>query len=160
MSWNSISQNQEVSFNNLKDAIDTDVFEEVSTPITGINIVIKPEVTTYARINTAWDSYANKTSLECIAKRDLVPLFDCATVLTNFQNRMTAVLSAASGSVTVTGSGLTPGDQYQVRYPATASGSVIATSSAVNSVGNFSLTFTFTYSGASGINILVEKVGI
>lgn len=160
MSWNSIADNQLVSFDNLKDGIDTGVFEQVSAPPTGNNITIKPEITTYARINTAWALYANKTSLQAIAKRDLIPLFNCATELTNFQDKATIDLGTTSGNVTITGSGLTTGDTFTIKYPATAAGTVIATTSAVDGSGNLNYTFSFTYSAGDGSNILIEKTGV
>jgi hypothetical protein len=62
-------------------------------------------------------------------------------------------LGTISGNVTITGSGLTTGDTYDIIYP--IGGSIIHTTTAVDGSGNLSDTFFWTY---DSVNTNVEIV--
>ena len=73
MSWASIASNQTISFNNLQNAVNTNVFvAKDSIPVSNEQIT-KADADTYVYIDTAFASYAAKSSNQLVVKSDLQP---------------------------------------------------------------------------------------
>jgi hypothetical protein len=70
-------------------------------------------------------------------------VFTCGTTDTSFDTTAIFDLGTTSGSVAITGSGLTTGNTYDIIYP--VGGSIIHTTVAVDGSGNLSDTFVWIY---------------
>ena len=72
-----------------------------------------------------------------------IVVVDCSLTDSSFGTSAIFNLGTISGNVTITGSGLTSGDTYNIIYP--VGGSIIHTTTAVDGVGNLDDTFFWTY---------------
>lgn len=72
MSWAGIASNQCVSLDNLKDAVATGVFTQLTTIPTGTKQITKTEASTYVSISTTYAPFAAKASNQLVVKSDLV----------------------------------------------------------------------------------------
>lgn len=77
MSWAGIASNQTVTFNNLKNAVDTGVFTAKTTIPTTQECITKTDAYNYVNINTAYGPYAAKASNQLVTKSNLQA---CATL--------------------------------------------------------------------------------
>lgn len=71
MSWNQITSNQEVTFNNLQDAVNTGVFTAKASIPASQKLITKTEANTYVYINTNYPPYLAKASNQLVVKGDL-----------------------------------------------------------------------------------------
>lgn len=71
MAWNDVASNQTVSFANLKNAVDTDIFISKTTQSTSNEQITKADANTYAYIDTSYAPYASKSSNQLVVKSDL-----------------------------------------------------------------------------------------
>lgn len=72
MSWAGIASNQCVSLNNLKDAVATGVFTQLTTIPTGTKQITKTEASTYVNCSTSYAPFAAKASNQLVVKSNLV----------------------------------------------------------------------------------------
>jgi hypothetical protein len=72
MSWDSISNNQTVTFNNLLDALATGQLVGKTAFSPSQKCITKSEADTYLYIDTSYPSYASKASNQLVLKKDLV----------------------------------------------------------------------------------------
>jgi hypothetical protein len=62
MAWDNLTSNQTISFSNLANAVNTQVFTQ-KTPIpTTSEQITKTDANTYVNINTSYTPYSNKSS--------------------------------------------------------------------------------------------------
>ena len=73
MSWAAIASNQCVSFNNLQDAVTTNVFVIKAAIPVSLEQITKTDADTYVYIDTAYGPYAAKASNQLVVKSDLQP---------------------------------------------------------------------------------------
>lgn len=73
MSWASLANNQTVSFNNLQNAVNTYVFVAKTAIPVSTEQITKADADTYVYIDTAFASYAAKSSNQLVVKSDLQP---------------------------------------------------------------------------------------
>lgn len=73
MSWASIANNQCISFNNLQDAVTTNVFVIKAAIPVSLEQITKTDADTYVYIDTAYGPYAAKASNQLVVKSDLQP---------------------------------------------------------------------------------------
>jgi hypothetical protein len=71
MSWSQITSNQEVTFNNLQDAVNTGVFTAKASIPASQKLINKTEADTYVYINTNYPPYLAKASNQLVVKGDL-----------------------------------------------------------------------------------------
>jgi hypothetical protein len=71
MSWSQITSNQEVTFNNLQDAVSTGVFTAKASIPVSQKLINKTEADTYVYINTNYPPYLAKASNQLVVKGDL-----------------------------------------------------------------------------------------
>ena len=71
MSWSQITSNQEVTFNNLQDAVNTGVFTAKASIPASQKLITKTEANTYVYINTNYLPYLAKASNQLVVKGDL-----------------------------------------------------------------------------------------
>jgi hypothetical protein len=71
MSWSQITSNQEVTFNNLQDAVSTGVFTAKASIPASQKLITKTEANTYVYINTNYPPYLAKASNQLVVKGDL-----------------------------------------------------------------------------------------
>jgi hypothetical protein len=71
MSWNSLANNQAVSFNNLQDAVNNGIFSIVTSIPSSNKEITKSEAAAYVNIDTLYSPYATKASNQLIVKSDL-----------------------------------------------------------------------------------------
>ena len=71
MSWAGIVSNQTVSFNNLQDAVNTNVFTLKNTIPASNEQITKADADFYVNINTSYAPYAAKSSNQLVVKSDL-----------------------------------------------------------------------------------------
>jgi len=71
MSWSQITSNQEVTFNNLQDAVNTGVFTAKASIPASQKLITKTEANTYVYINTNYPPYLTKASNQLVVKGDL-----------------------------------------------------------------------------------------
>lgn len=71
MSWAGIANNQTISFNNLKNAVDTSVLVAKTTIPTSDEQITKTDADTYVYINTSSPSYSAKASNQLVIKGDM-----------------------------------------------------------------------------------------
>ena len=71
MSWSQITSNQEVTFNNLQDAVNTGVFTAKASIPASQKLINKTEANTYVYINTNYPPYLAKASNQLVVKGDL-----------------------------------------------------------------------------------------
>jgi hypothetical protein len=155
MSWSGTSDNQIVSFNTLKNAVDNGYFDGKITQSTSSEMINKTDANDYVFIDTAYSLYANKSSNQLIAKRDLIPLFQCNDNVNFFVDEGIFNVGTSSGNIIISGT-VNISTEYEVRYPANGGGSVLDTQTSDGS-GNIFFAFSFTYSGGSGSNILIQR---
>ena len=72
MPWNTLANNQIVSFNNLRDAVATGQFTALANIPISDEEITKTDASTYVNCWTGYSLFANKASNQLIAKRDLV----------------------------------------------------------------------------------------
>ena len=72
MPWNTLADNQIVSFNNLQDAVNNGYFTALTTIPASNEEITKTDASTYVNCWTGYSLFANKASNQLIAKRDLV----------------------------------------------------------------------------------------
>ena len=73
MSWAGLANNQTISFNNLQNAVNTNVFvAKTSIPVSNEQIT-KADADTYVYIDTSYAPYAAKSSNQLVVKSDLIP---------------------------------------------------------------------------------------
>jgi len=72
MAWTGISNNQCVTLNNLKDAVASNIFLQLTTIPTGNKLITKSEASTYVNCATYYPPFANKSSNQLVVKSDLV----------------------------------------------------------------------------------------
>lgn len=75
MSWAGIANNQCVSFDNLKNGVDTSVFISKATQSTSLEQITKADADAKVYINTSYSPYASKSSNQLVVKSDLQPGF-------------------------------------------------------------------------------------
>lgn len=73
MSWAGISSNQTITFNNLKDAVNTGVFTLKNGIPSSQECITKTDANFFVNINTSIGSYASKSAQQLVYKADLVP---------------------------------------------------------------------------------------
>lgn len=96
MSWAGIANNQCVSLDNLKDAVATGVFTQLTTIPTGTEQITKSDAITYVSINTSSEPFASKANNQLVVKSDLVPTGATTTTTT------TSTTTAAPTTTTTT----------------------------------------------------------
>lgn len=74
MPWSSTSGNQGVTFTNLKDAVDTNVFTARVPVPTGNELVTKADAINYVNIDSTINNFSVKESNQLVVKNDLVRL--------------------------------------------------------------------------------------
>ena len=73
MSWAGLANNQTISFNNLQNAVNTNVFvAKTSIPVSNEQIT-KADADTYVYIDTSYAPYAAKSSNQLVVKSNLIP---------------------------------------------------------------------------------------
>lgn len=72
MAYSSVANNQTVSLDNLKDAVTSGIFLQLTTIPTGNKQVTKSEASTYVNCATYYAPFANKASNQLVVKSDLV----------------------------------------------------------------------------------------
>jgi hypothetical protein len=82
MSWAGIASNQCVSLNNLKDAVATGVFTQLTTIPTGTKQITKSEASTYVNCSTSYAPFAAKSSNQLVVKSNLVARISLSFSLT------------------------------------------------------------------------------
>jgi len=100
MSWAGLANNQTVSFSNLQNAINTNVFQ-AKTPIpspSSTEQITKSQANTYANITTTYAPYAAKTASQLVVKSDLKIGSNGFIQFTSLGTR-TVVLNIISNSV-------------------------------------------------------------
>jgi hypothetical protein len=73
MSWASIANNQCISFNNLQDAVTTNVFVLKAAIPVSLEQITKTDADTYVYIDITYGPYAAKASNQLVVKSDLQP---------------------------------------------------------------------------------------
>jgi hypothetical protein len=71
MSWAGLANNRTISFNNLQNAVNTNVFTAKTTIPVSNEQITKADADTYVNINTSFPSYAAKSSNQLVVKSDL-----------------------------------------------------------------------------------------
>jgi len=71
MSWAGIANNQTVSFNNLQDAVTTNVFVLKAAIPVSLEQITKTDADTHVYINTSYGPYASKASNQLVVKSNL-----------------------------------------------------------------------------------------
>jgi hypothetical protein len=104
-------------------------------------------------IPTTTTTTTTSTSTSTTTSTTTIPVVDCDLTDSSFGTSAIFNLGTISGNVTITGSGLTTGDTYDIIYP--IGGSIIHTTTAVDGSGNLSDTFFWTY---DSVNTNVEIV--
>ena len=74
MPWNTLANNQTVSFTNLKDAVTNGYFVALTTIPTSQEQITKSDASTYASIDTSYGPYAAKSSNQLVVKSNLRPI--------------------------------------------------------------------------------------
>jgi len=82
MSWASLANNQTISLDNLKDAVATGVFTELTAIPTGTKQITKSEAITYVSIESTIEPIASKANNQLVVKTDLVPTGATTTTTT------------------------------------------------------------------------------
>lgn len=100
MSWAGIANNQTISLDNLKDAVTTGVFTELTTIPTGTKQITKSEAITYVSIETTVEPIASKANNQLVVKTDLVPTG--ATTTTTTTTSTTAAPTTTTTTTTTT----------------------------------------------------------
>jgi uncharacterized delta-60 repeat protein len=78
MAWDNLVSNQTISFSNLANAVNTQVFTQ-KTPIpTTSEQITKTDANTYVNINTAYTPYSNKSSNQLVVQSNLQQTTFCA----------------------------------------------------------------------------------
>jgi hypothetical protein len=72
MAYSGVANNQTVSLNNLKDAVATGVFLQLTTIPSGLKQITKSEASTYVNCATYYAPFAAKSSNQLVVKSDLV----------------------------------------------------------------------------------------
>lgn len=98
MAWNDLSNNQTVSFTNLKDAVDNGVFIAKTTVPTGNEQVTKSDADTYVYANTAYAPFANKASNQLVVKSNILPRCWCWVVDNTTEDWQTYTFTPCGGS--------------------------------------------------------------
>lgn len=83
MPWNTIANNQTVSFTNLKDAVTNGYFVALTTIPTSNEQITKTDASTYANIDTTYGPYAAKASNQLVVKSNLRPISYSYTIYYN-----------------------------------------------------------------------------
>jgi hypothetical protein len=100
MSWAGIANNQCVSLDNLKDAVATGVFTELTAIPTGTEQITKLDAVTYVSINTSSEPLASKSNNQLVVKSDLIPTG--ATTTTTTTTSTTAAPTTTTTTSTTT----------------------------------------------------------
>lgn len=100
MSWAGIANNQCVSLDNLKDAVATGVFTQLTTIPTGTEQITKLDAVTYVSINTSSEPLASKSNNQLVVKGDLIPTG--ATTTTTTTTSTTAAPTTTTTTSTTT----------------------------------------------------------
>jgi|694.fasta_scaffold48672_2 uncharacterized delta-60 repeat protein len=78
MAWDNLISNQTISFSNLANAVNTQVFtQKIPIPTTSEQIT-KTDANTYVNINTAYTPYSNKSSNQLVVQSNLQQTTFCA----------------------------------------------------------------------------------
>lgn len=78
MAWDNLTSNQTISFSNLANAVNTQVFTQ-KTPIpTTSEQITKTDANTYVNINTSYTPYSNKSSNQLVVQSNLQQTTFCA----------------------------------------------------------------------------------
>lgn len=86
--WAGTANNETVSFTNLKNAVDTGYFYALATIATSNEQITKADASTYVSIDTAFASYAAKSSNQLVVKSNLKPIFqNSGTFYYNFDTK-------------------------------------------------------------------------
>jgi len=96
MSWAGIANNQCISLDNLKDAVATGVFTELTAIPTGSKQITKSEAITYVSIQTAIEPIASKANNQLVVKTDLVPTGATTTTTTTTTATPTSTTTTTS----------------------------------------------------------------
>jgi len=96
MSWAGIANNQCISLDNLKDAVATGVFTELTAIPTGTKQITKSEAITYVSIQTAIEPIASKANNQLVVKTDLVPTGATTTTTTTTTATPTSTTTTTS----------------------------------------------------------------
>jgi photosystem II stability/assembly factor-like uncharacterized protein len=80
MSWSSLANNQTISFNNLQDGVNTGQLRQKTTIPVSNEQITKAEANTYVNIDTAFPSYAAKTSNQLVVKSNINTTVDTNTI--------------------------------------------------------------------------------
>jgi len=107
-----------------------------------------PTTTTSTTTST---TTAEPTTTSTTTTTTTLPIVDCNLIDNSFETSTIFNLGTTSGNVTITGSGLTTGDTYNIIYP--VGGTIIHTTTAVDGGGDLSDTFFWTY---DSVNTNVE----
>lgn len=101
MSWAGLANNQTVSFNNLQNAVNTNVFTAKTTIPASAEQITKTDADTYVNINTSYAPYAAKTSNQLVVKSDLVASGTTTTTTTAAPTQITLYGSSIGKTVLV-----------------------------------------------------------
>jgi hypothetical protein len=96
MSWAGIANNQCISLDNLKDAVATGVFTELTAIPTGSKQITKSEAITYVSIETTIEPIASKANNQLVVKTDLVPTGATTTTTTTTTATPTSTTTTTS----------------------------------------------------------------
>ena len=107
MSWESLANNQTVSFNNLQNAVNTGVFVPTTTPIpVSTEQITKADAPLYAQIDQTVASYAAKASNQLVVKQDLVSI-PFSILQWDFEE-----IAGANGSIEIIVNGNTVAEEF------------------------------------------------
>jgi hypothetical protein len=155
MSWAGIANNQCISLDNLKDAVATGVFTELTAIPTGSKQITKSEAITYVSIETTIEPIASKANNQLVVKTDLVPTGATTTTTTTTTatptstTTTTSTTTAAPTTTTTTTSTTTAAPTTTTTTTSTTTAAPTTTTTTTTTTVSF-VTFTLAYSTISG----------
>ena len=149
MSWASLANNQTISLDNLKDAVATGVFTELTAIPTGTKQITKSEAITYVSIESTIEPIASKANNQLVVKTDLVPTGATTTTTTTTTaapttTTTTTSTTTAAPTTTTTTTTTTPLGCTQIQVYAQDDGA-----------GNYSI-YAAIFSGTTFISITFD----
>ncbi len=99
MGWYDLSDNQTVSFANLRDASLRGVFQRLTTIPNTNEEIIKTDVTTYVNVQTGYQPFVDLTNLQLPIKTDLQPANSCSVTMPFFCQKSSAYYDATKDFV-------------------------------------------------------------